>query len=61
MPDRSVTQIEPAAPDSPAAEAILRTYMADIAGRYAEHWFAKALPAGQEPAGVAVPSSSPRM
>jgi ribosomal protein S18 acetylase RimI-like enzyme len=34
VPDRSVTQIEPTAPDSPAAEAILRTYMADIAGRY---------------------------
>jgi ribosomal protein S18 acetylase RimI-like enzyme len=30
------------------------------AGRYAEHWFAKELPAGQVPAG-AVPSSSPRM
>ncbi|WP_369805062.1 GNAT family N-acetyltransferase [Pseudonocardia sp. MH-G8] len=34
MPDRSNTQIEPAAPDSPAAEAILRAYTADIAGRY---------------------------
>ncbi|TQM04193.1 GNAT family N-acetyltransferase [Pseudonocardia kunmingensis] len=30
-------------------------------GPYAEHWFAKELPSGQELAGADVPSSSPRM